>query len=284
MELLLNLVCLLISKVIKKHMGWADRSLPCWRPEQRLPVVRRKDWWARPSLLLIWKLWAALSFGKDIDCAFFSFFCPSPIANAQISMSGPRISAATVVLPCYLHNLQPRKTFKYVNGTSKQSPKLGRVYFPHFTDKEIVFYPKYMWPGGERRSRYIYIWILKHRNLSGECMSESVSEFVWEAHRCLRAGEQQTFMSSNRLYCGLYNLPAWWPSLKDRLSDETSDFIFLGYKITEDCDCSHEIKRCLLLGRKGMTILDSVLKSRHHCANKGPYCQSHGFSSSRVWM
>ena len=40
------------------------------------------------------------------------------------------------------------------------------------------------------------------------------------------------------------------------------DFIFLGYKITEEGDCSHEIKRCLLLGRKGMTNLDSVLKSR----------------------
>ena len=70
------------------------------------------------------------------------FFSPSPMANAQISMSGPRISAATVVLPCYLQNLQPRKTFKYVNGTSKQSPKMGRVCFPHCTDKEIVFYPK----------------------------------------------------------------------------------------------------------------------------------------------
>ena len=42
----------------------------------------------------------------------------------------------------------------------------------------------------------------------------------------------------------------------------TTDFIFLGYKITADGDCSHEIKRCLLLGRKAMTNLDSILKSR----------------------
>ena len=49
-------------------------------------------------------------------------------------------------------------------------------------------------------------------------------------------------------------------------------------------DYSHEIKRCLLLGRKTMTNLDSVLKSRHHFANKGPYSQSYGFSSGRVWM
>ena len=49
-----------------------------------------------------------------------------------------------------------------------------------------------------------------------------------------------------------------------------TDFIFLGSKITVDSDCSHEIKRRLLLGRKAMTNLDSVLKSRHHFADKGP--------------
>ena len=49
-----------------------------------------------------------------------------------------------------------------------------------------------------------------------------------------------------------------------------SDFIFWGSKITADGDCSHEIKRCLLLGRKVMTNLDSIFKSRHYFANKGP--------------
>ena len=44
--------------------------------------------------------------------------------------------------------------------------------------------------------------------------------------------------------------------------EEVADFIFLGSKITADGDCSHEIKRCLLLGRKAMTNLDSILKSR----------------------
>ena len=44
--------------------------------------------------------------------------------------------------------------------------------------------------------------------------------------------------------------------------ETVADFIFLGSKITADGDCSHEIKRCLLLGRKAMTILDSILKSR----------------------
>ena len=63
-----------------------------------------------------------------------------------------------------------------------------------------------------------------------------------------------------------------------------SDFIFGGSKITADGDCSHEIKRCLLLGRKVMTNLDSVLKSRHYFANKGPSSQGYGFSSGHVWM
>ena len=62
------------------------------------------------------------------------------------------------------------------------------------------------------------------------------------------------------------------------------DFIFLGSKITADGDCSHEIKRRLLLGRKAMTNLDSILKSRHYFANKGLSSQSYGFSSSHVWM
>ena len=58
---------------------------------------------------------------------------------------------------------------------------------------------------------------------------------------------------------------------------------FLGSKITADGDCSHEIKRCLLLGRKVMTNLDCMLKSRD-ITNKGLSCQSCGFSSSHVWM
>ena len=65
--------------------------------------------------------------------------------------------------------------------------------------------------------------------------------------------------------------------------ETVSDFIFLGSKITADDDCSHEIKRLLLLGRKVMTNLDCILKSRD-TTNKYPFCQSHGFSSSHVWM
>ena len=63
-----------------------------------------------------------------------------------------------------------------------------------------------------------------------------------------------------------------------------TDFILEGSKITADGDCSHEIKRHLLLGRKAMAILDSILKSRHDFADKGPSSQSYSFSSSHVWM
>ena len=63
-----------------------------------------------------------------------------------------------------------------------------------------------------------------------------------------------------------------------------SDFIFLGSKITADGDCSHEIKKCLLLGRKAMTNLDSISKNRHYFANKGLSTLSYSFSSSHVWM
>ena len=63
-----------------------------------------------------------------------------------------------------------------------------------------------------------------------------------------------------------------------------ANFVLGGSKISADGDCSHEIKRHLLLGRKIMTNLDSILKSRHYFANKGPSSQGYGFSSGHVWM
>ena len=65
--------------------------------------------------------------------------------------------------------------------------------------------------------------------------------------------------------------------------ETVADFIFLSSKITADVDCSHEVKRCLLLGRKVMTNLDSILKSRDF-VNKGPSSPGYGFSSGHVWM
>ena len=67
--------------------------------------------------------------------------------------------------------------------------------------------------------------------------------------------------------------------------ETVSDFIFLGSKINADGDCSHEIKRYLLLGRIAMTNLEKCIKKqRHHIAYKSLSSQSYDFSSSHVWM
>ena len=66
--------------------------------------------------------------------------------------------------------------------------------------------------------------------------------------------------------------------------EAVTNFIFLGFKITVDGDCSHEIKRCLLHERKAKTNLDGILKSRYHFADKGLNSQSYGFFNSHVWM
>ena len=67
--------------------------------------------------------------------------------------------------------------------------------------------------------------------------------------------------------------------------ETVTDFISLGSKITADSDCSHEIKRCLLLGRKAMTNLNSILKSRDiTLMTKVQLSQSYGFSSGHVWI
>ena len=63
-----------------------------------------------------------------------------------------------------------------------------------------------------------------------------------------------------------------------------SDFIFGALKITADDDCSHEIKRCLLLGRKVMTNLDSIFKSETLLCQQSPSSQGYGFSCGHVWM
>ena len=76
------------------------------------------------------------------------------------------------------------------------------------------------------------------------------------------------------------------PIISWQVDGETArDFILLGFKITAGFDCSHEIKRHLLLGRKAMANLDSILKSRGITLTKKCLSsQSYGFSSSHVWM
>ena len=66
--------------------------------------------------------------------------------------------------------------------------------------------------------------------------------------------------------------------------ETVSDFIFLGSKITADSDCSHEIKRCLLLEGKLRPIYITYGKAEIYFANKGLCSQGYGFSSGHVWM
>ena len=77
-------------------------------------------------------------------------------------------------------------------------------------------------------------------------------------------------------------IPSW--QIEGEKVDEVTDFISLGSKISMDGECSHEINRHLLLGRKAVSNLDSVLKSRDHFAYRGQYSQSYVFSSTYVWM
>ena len=78
-------------------------------------------------------------------------------------------------------------------------------------------------------------------------------------------------------------ITSWCIFIEGVKIEAVTDFIFLGFKITADNDCSHEIKRHLLLGRKAMTNLDSILKSRDVILpTKVWSSQSYGFSSSRV--
>ena len=79
--------------------------------------------------------------------------------------------------------------------------------------------------------------------------------------------------------------PITWWQIDGETLEAVRDFIFLGSKIIADGDCSHEIKRRLLLWKKVMTNLVRLLKSRDiNFANKGPSSQSYGFSNSHVWM
>ena len=77
--------------------------------------------------------------------------------------------------------------------------------------------------------------------------------------------------------------PITFWQIDEETMETVRDFILGGSKITADGDCSHEIKRHLLLGRKVMTNLD-IKKQRHCFANKGPSSQSYSFSSGHVWM
>ena len=115
---------------------------------------------------------------------------------------------------------------------------------------------------------------------------------VWDSLMWMKVKEESEKVGL-KLNIRKTNIMASGPITSWQIDEETvetvADFIFLSSKITADGDCSNEIKRCLLLGRKFMTNLDSILKTsilktKHYFANKGPSSQGYCFSSGHVWM
>ena len=100
---------------------------------------------------------------------------------------------------------------------------------------------------------------------------------------CLPGSSVHGIFQARVLEWGASPITSW--QIDGEKVETVTDFIFLGSKTTVDSDCSLEIKSYLLLGRKAMTDLDSILKKqRHHFADKGPYSQSYGYSRSQVQM
>ena len=104
-------------------------------------------------------------------------------------------------------------------------------------------------------------------------------------NKCLWKGSQKAPQGAWWMEPGLWGHRFWYLSETCRSGkkmETVTDFIFLAFRITVDSDCSHEIKRCLLFGRKAVINLDSILKSRD--ITLLTYSQSYGFSSSHVQM
>ena len=116
-----------------------------------------------------------------------------------------------------------------------------------------------------------------------------MAESEEELKSLLRKVKEETEKVGLKLNIQKMKIMASGPITSWEIDGETvetvADFIFGGSKITADGDCSHEIKRCLLLGRKVMTkTRQNIQKQRPYFANKGPSCQGYGFSSGHVWM
>jgi len=115
-----------------------------------------------------------------------------------------------------------------------------------------------------------------------------MAESEEEQKRCLMKVKEESEKVGLKLNIQKTKIMASGPITSWQIEGETmetvTDFIFLGSKITADGGCSHEIKRRLLLGRKAMTNLDSILKSRHALADKGLSSHGYGSSSNHIWM
>ena len=110
--------------------------------------------------------------------------------------------------------------------------------------------------------------------------SEELKSFLMKVRGGWKAGLKLNIQKTKIMASGPITL---W-QINGETVETVTYFILGDSKITADGDCSYENKRRLLLGRKVMTNLDSLLKSRHYFAKKSPPSQSYGFSNSHVWM
>ena len=115
-----------------------------------------------------------------------------------------------------------------------------------------------------------------------------MAESKEELKNLLMKVKEESEKVSLKLNIQKMNIMASGPITSWQIDGETMetvrDFIFRGSKITVDSDCSHELKRSLLLGRKVMTKVESILKSRDITLPTKSVSQSYGFSNSHVWM
>ena len=125
---------------------------------------------------------------------------------------------------------------------------------------------------------------LKYANdttLMAESKEEIKSLFIKVKEESDKAGLKLNVQKMKIMASG--PITSW--QIDGKTIETETDFIFLVSKITADGDCSHEIKRCLLLGRKAMTNLDSILKSRYVILpTKVHNSENYGFSNSHIWM
>ena len=113
-----------------------------------------------------------------------------------------------------------------------------------------------------------------------ETEEEQKSLLIKVKEESKKAGLKLNIQKTKIMASGL--ITSW--QIDGETMETVTDFIFLGSKITAYGDCSHEIKRHLLLRRKVMTKLWHIEKQRHYFANKVPSSQGYGFSSGHVWM
>ena len=165
--------------------------------------------------------------------------------------------------------------------------KLGKEYIKACILSPCLFnlYAEYIMQNAELDEAQAEIRIAR-RNINNLRYADDTTLMAKSKEELKMKVKEETEKTGLKLYIHETKLMASSPITSWQLDGETmetvTDFIFLGSKITADGDCSHEIKRCLPLGRKAMTNLDSILK--HYFTKKCLYSQSYGFSSSHLWV